>query len=59
MTERDLIELFNERIAIMTIDGEQKERDAVKHAYFMVRSIVGRDRIPELILDAMAGAMKS
>ena len=59
MTDHDLIELFNERIALMTIDGEQTEKQAVKHAYFIVRSIVGSPSlIPELIRDAMREVMK-
>ena len=32
-SESDIIEEFEERIAIMMVDGEAKERDAVRHAY--------------------------
>ena len=59
MTDHDLIELFNERIALMTIDGEQSEQLATKHAYFMVRKLVGgADNVPAVIRDAMREAMR-
>jgi hypothetical protein len=42
-----MIEWFEERVAIMTIDGEAKEREAVRHAWAELRKMVGPDRMPE------------
>jgi hypothetical protein len=44
-----MLEFYNERVALMTIDGEQSEQVASKHAYFELQRRVGRDGIPESI----------
>lgn len=57
-TGTDILEEFNERIAIMTIDGEQKEADAVRHAYFAVRQRYGREALPKEVVDQYAKVMR-
>jgi hypothetical protein len=42
-----MIEWFEERVAIMTIDGEAKEREAVRHAYAELRRRYGPGKMPE------------
>lgn len=54
----DILEEFNERVAIMTIDGEQKEADAVRHAYFAVRQRYGREALPKEVVDQCAKVMR-
>jgi hypothetical protein len=49
MTEQEAIEFYNERIALMTIDGEQSEATAAKHAYFELQRILGRGNVPAAI----------
>ena len=56
-SESEMIEWFEERIAIMTIDGEAKEREAVRHAWAELRKIVGPDRIPEHVKRRMREVM--
>ena len=51
--EQDILELFNERVAIMTIDGEQAEDKAIRHAYRIVRERFGRVELPKEIVDAV------
>jgi hypothetical protein len=46
-SEADMIEWFEERVAIMTIDGEAKEREAVRHAYAELRRRYGPGKMPE------------
>ena len=53
-----ILEEFNERIAIMTIDGEQKEVDAIRHAYFAVRQRYGREALPKEVVDQYARIMR-
>ena len=54
----DILEEFNERIAIMTIDGEQKESDAVRHAYFAARQRYGREALPKEVVDQYAKVIR-
>lgn len=51
--EEDMIAEFEERIAIMTIDGEAKERDAVRHAYAELRRRYGPGKMPEHVRSKM------
>jgi hypothetical protein len=46
-SEADMIEWFEERVAIMTIDGEAKEREAIRHAYAELRRRYGPGKMPE------------
>jgi len=57
-TERDILEMFNERVAIMTIDGKQPEAMAIKHAYRVVRERYGREAIPQAVVEMWARVMK-
>jgi hypothetical protein len=56
--ERDVVEEFKERIAIMTIDGQQPEVMAIKHAYRIVRERYGRQALPQCVVDAWGKVMK-
>ena len=56
-SESDLIEEFEERIAIMMVDGEAKERDAVRHAYGELRRRYGNGKMPEHIKRRMREVM--
>ena len=56
-SESDMIEEFEERIAIMTIDGETKERDAVRHAYGELRRRYGNGKMPEHVQRRMREVM--
>ena len=58
MDASDILELYNERVAIMTIDGEQSEFEAVRHAYFMCRDRFGRSALPQRIVDDFACVMR-
>jgi hypothetical protein len=55
--EEDIIAEFEERIAIMTIDGEAKERDAVRHAYAELRRRYGISNVPEYVKQKVREAM--
>jgi len=55
--ERDILEMFNERVAIMTIDGKQPEAMAIKHAYQVVRERYGREAIPQSVVEIWAKVM--
>lgn len=55
--DADLIEEFEERIAIMTIDGEAKEREAVRHAYAELRRRYGPGKMPEHVKRRMREVM--
>jgi hypothetical protein len=57
--ERDILEMFNERVAIMTIDGNQSEAMAIKHAYRVVRERYGREAIPQAVVEMWARVMSS
>jgi len=58
-TERDILEMFNERVAIMTIDGKQSEAVAIKHAYRVVRERYGREAIPQSVVEMWARVMRN
>ena len=58
-TERDILEMFNERVAIMTIDGKQSEAMAIKHAYRVVRDRYGREAIPQSVVEMWARVMRN
>jgi hypothetical protein len=58
VSERHIVEEFNERIASMTIDGQQPEVMAIKHAYQVVRERYGRQDLPQCVVDAWAKVMK-
>ena len=58
-TERDILEMFNERVAIMTIDGKQSEAMAIKHAYRVVRERYGREAIPQAVVEMWARVMRN
>jgi hypothetical protein len=51
--------MFNERVAIMTIDGNQSEAMAIKHAYRVVRERYGREAIPQAVVEMWARVMSS
>ena len=55
--EEDMIAEFEERIAIMTIDGEAKERDAIRHAYAELRRRYGPGKMPEHVRSRMREVM--
>jgi hypothetical protein len=55
---QDIIEKFEERIALMTIDGEQPVHVAVRHAYNVQRELHGRSNLPQHLVDAWAKVMK-
>lgn len=57
--ERDILEMFNERVAIMTIDGKQSEAMAIKHAYRVVRDRYGREAIPQAVVEMWARVMRN
>ena len=57
--ERDILEMFNERVAIMTIDGKQPEAMAIKHAYRVVRDRYGREAIPQAVVEIWARVMRN
>jgi hypothetical protein len=57
--ERDILEMFNERVAIMTIDGKQSEAMAIKHAYRVVRERYGREAIPQSVVEMWARVMRN
>jgi hypothetical protein len=56
-SEADMIEWFEERVAIMTIDGEAKEREAVRHAYAELRRRYGPGKMPEHVQRRMREVM--
>lgn len=55
--DADMIEEFEERIAIMMVDGEAKERDAVRHAYGELRRRYGPGKMPEHVKRRMREVM--
>ena len=57
-TERDILEMFDERVAIMTIDGKQPEAMAIKHAYRVVRERYGREAISQSVVEMWARVVK-
>lgn len=57
--ESDMIAEFEERIAIMMVDGEAKERDAVRHAYAELRRRYGPGKMPEHVKRRMREVMEA
>lgn len=57
-SESDMIEEFEERIAIMTIDGEANERDAIRHAYAELRRRYGPGKMPEYVKQKVRETMR-
>lgn len=55
--DADIIEEFEERIAIMTIDGKCRESIAVQHAYGEQRKKKGSGKIPERVKRRMREVM--
>jgi hypothetical protein len=58
MTQSDLLDLYNERIAIVIHCGQLSEREAIRIAYFQVRDIVGAANVPEEIRRQFAAVMQ-
>ena len=58
-SESDMITEFEERIAIMMVDGEAKERDAVRHAYGELRRRYGNGKMPEHVKRRMREVMEA
>ena len=56
-SESDMIAEFEERIAIMVVCGEAKERDAVRHAYAELRRRYGPGKMPEHVQRRMREVM--
>ncbi len=48
-TEAELIELYEERAAIMEYDGGLTRREAEQAAYWELRKLVGREGVPERV----------
>lgn len=58
MTGSDIIEEYQERIAIMTIDGKQTESEAIRHAYWVVRKRFGQSALPASITNEFGRVMR-
>lgn len=58
MTGSDIIEEYQERIAIMTIDGKQTESEAIRHAYWVVRKRFGQSALPASITEEFGRVMR-
>lgn len=58
MDASDVLEAYDERVAIMTIDGGESEFEAVRHAYFMCRDRFGRSALPQRIVDDFARVVR-
>jgi hypothetical protein len=52
-----MIAEFEERIAIMVVCGEAKEREAVRHAYAELRRRYGISNVPEHVKQKVREAM--
>ena len=48
-TETELIELYEEMAAIREFDGGMDSREAEQAAYWDLRKLVGRERVPESV----------
>ena len=59
MTERDLIELYEERAAILEYDGGLPRHIAEQQAYWQGRQMVGRCKAPQQIIDTVENARKT
>lgn len=58
MTNSDILEEYQERIAIMTIDGKQTESEAIRHAYWVVRKRFGQSALPASITEEFGRVMR-
>lgn len=58
MHPSDILEYFRERVAIMIVDGERSEAEAVKHAYRVCRSMFGREALPPDVVEIWAEVMR-
>jgi hypothetical protein len=58
LNNEDLLDLYNERIAIVIHCGLLSEREAIRIAYFQVRDIVGAANVPEEIRRQFAAVMQ-
>lgn len=50
-TEAELIELYEEMAAIREYDGGMDRREAEQAAYWDLRKLVGRERVPESVME--------
>lgn len=57
-TDDDIIEYFEERLAVMVICGEADERKALHHAFGEVRRRYGSGRLPSHIQSKMREGIK-
>jgi len=53
LTAEEIIELWQERSAIMEIDGGLTREQADKRAYFDIRNLIGNVPVPEVIREAV------
>ena len=58
MAGSDILEEYQERIAIMTIDGKQTESEAIRHAYWVVRKRFGQSALPASITNEFGSVMR-
>jgi hypothetical protein len=58
MHPSDILEYFRERVAIMIVDGQRSEAEAVKHAYRVCRSMFGRESLPPDVVEIWAEVMR-
>jgi hypothetical protein len=56
VTERDLIELYEERAAILEYDGGLPRHIAEQQAYWQWRRMVGRCKAPQQVIDTVEKA---
>lgn len=49
MTEKDIIELWEERAAIREFDGGMRRDLAERAAYFDLRKLIGKFDVPDVI----------
>ena len=53
LTDAELIELWEERAAIMEFDGGMERKQAERAAYFDMRKLIGNVPVPKVIRDAV------
>jgi hypothetical protein len=58
MTDRDLIELYEERAAILEHDGGLPRHLAEQKAYWQWRQIVGKCKAPQHVIDTVERAKR-
>jgi hypothetical protein len=57
VSEDDIVYLFQERIAIMCIDGHCDEDKAIRQAFHDLRQFLGRHlKMPKTVIDAYKAA---